>query len=268
MFGGLLLGGTIAKLVYDTNKSLTMDEKALSKFGKAFEREAEARYLIQMKEEQTDKRLMNVVKKKKSIINSSIPKFIEVYDSIQKVVLENDSNNVDITRLNSDYKKINKFSTALSVKSQLTDKELICTWLFKGLGSTFVKDSERYMSAANSQMSFARTAYSQAESIAEVYDAIVARADRIANLLASMNALFIKSISETKGIIEKNGINVKNYSENDKATLMTCVNIAAAMCDIVNVPVLEDNGEICKAAEDMISTGEEYLNKMSDLLLS
>ena len=124
-------------------------------------------------------------------------------------------------------------------------------------------DSERYLSAANSQMREANVIYSQSESIGAVYDAIVGRADRISNLLMTMNALFIRSINETSLTIEKNGLNVRNYNDYDKGVLMTCVNIAAAMSDIIDVPVVDEKGQICESAMEMITTGEKYLEKMN-----
>lgn len=130
------------------------------------------------------------------------------------------------------------------------------------------KDSERSLSAASNQLRAANVVYSQAESVAAVYDAIVERADRIAKLLMAMNALFIKSIQETDNVIGKNGLDVRNYDEFDKGVLMTCVNIAGAMSDLINVPVVDEDGLVSQAAEEMIATGENYLSKMKTLINS
>ena len=129
-----------------------------------------------------------------------------------------------------------------------------------------VMDSERYLSAANSQVRSANVVYSQAQSVGEVYDAIVARADRISNLLMAMNALFVKSITETERVINANGLNVRNYSEYDKGVLMTCVNIAGAVSDIIDVPVVDEKGVLCDSALEMIETGENYIEKMRQLM--
>ena len=112
----------------------------------------------------------------------------------------------------------------------------------------------------------ANVVYSQAQSVGEIYDAIVARADRIANLLMTMNALFIKSIEETERVINKNGLNVRNYNDFDIGVLMTCVNMAAAMSDIIDVPVVDEEGIICESGIEMIETGEKYISKMKQLI--
>ena len=47
---------------------------------------------------------------------------------------------------------------------------------------------------------------------------------------------------------------------------MTCVNLAGAMSDIINIPVLDENGELCKAAVEMIQSGEDYLARMNETI--
>lgn len=258
--------GALAKTFYSVDKSMKMDEKALKKYAKAFEKSEEAEALIRKKEEFTDKRLVNVAKKKRAIVKSTVPKFVEVYSQIQKINIQNNStlNEVAICK---NVKKISALnSIALSVKTDLSDKQLLCGLFIKGFGRMMEIDSERYLSAANSQMRAANVACSQAQSIAAVYDAIAAHADRVSKLLMAMNALFIRSIKETSLTIERNGLNVRNYSDYDKGVLMTCVNIAAAISDIIDVPVVDENGQICEAAKEMIETGEKYLAKMNQVV--
>lgn len=260
--------GALGPLAYSANKSLKLDEKALNKYAKAFEKSAEAELLIKKKAEFTDKRILNVAKKKRAIIKVTMPKFIEVYSKIQKIEIENNKNiNEMIECTNID--KIGTLNNlSLSIKKDFSDKELVCGIIFKGFCNMIVKDSERYVSAANIQMKNANVQYSQAESISLIYDAIIARADRIANLLVAMNALFIRSINETSKTIEKNGLNVRNYSEYDKGVLMTCVNFALAISDIINIPVVDENGKLHDSAKNMIITGENYLSKMDKIIRS
>lgn len=255
--------GALVKTFHSVDKSLKMDEKALKKYAKAFERSEEADLLVRNKAEFADKRLMNVAKKKRAIVQSTVPKFVNVYSQIQKIELGNKTT-VNEIAIRDNVKKLAVLDAlSVSVKKDFTDKELVCGLITKGFGKMMEMDSERYLSAANNQMRAANVAYSQSESISAVYDAIVVRADRISNLLMAMNALFIKSINETANTIEKNGLNVKNYTDYDKSVLMICVNIAAAMADIIDVPVVDEKGQICESAMEMIVTGEKYLEKMN-----
>nr|MBP3598322.1 hypothetical protein [Eubacterium sp.] len=268
MITEILIGAGVAKALYSADKASKMDEKALKKYAKAFEQSEEAELLVKKKAEYTDKRLENVAKKKRAIIKVTVPKFVEVYEKIQRIDLESTSCVDEIRYLRSETELKSIDSLAISAKQEFTDKELICGWLFKGLPKMIEMDSERFLSAAKSQMRVSNVVYSQCQSIAQVYDAIVARADRIADLLVKMNILFTKSIDETKRVIDKNGIDVKDYNEYEKGVLMTCVNIAVALSDIVNVPVVDAKGQLCESAMQMIETGEQYLKKMNKVLES
>lgn len=255
--------GVLAKTFYSANKSLKMDENALKKYAKAFERSEEADLLVRKKSEFADKRLMNVAKKKRSIVQSTVPKFVDVYGQIQKIELEKKTAVNEIAIRDNVRKLAVLDALSVSTKKDFTDKEFVCGLITKGFTKLMEMDSERYLSAANSQMRAANVVYSQSESIVAVYDAIIARADRISNLLMAMNALFIKSINETSLVIEKNGLDVRNYNSYDKGVLMTCVNIAVAISDIIDVPVVNEDGQICESAMEMIATGERYLEKMN-----
>ena len=61
---------------------------------------------------------------------------------------------------------------------------------------------------------------------------------------------------------------VKNYSEYDKSVLMTCVNFAVALSDIIDVPVVDEKGQICQEAEKMIVSGEKYLKQINQVINS
>ena len=81
-----------------------------------------------------------------------------------------------------------------------------------------------------------------------------------------MNALFVGSIAETERTIAKNGLDIGNYSEYEKGVLMTCVNIAAAMSDIITIPVVNEQGQLYESAREMVEKGEQYLKKMNQLI--
>lgn len=257
----IIEGLVLCTVVSSAIKAGKIDDRALKKYARAFEKEEEAELMVKQKREFTDKRLVNVLKKKKAIMEFTFPRFLEVYGQIQEINLEQGKEltlSVDLSNIN----KINNLqSLSINLKKNLTNKEVLCS-----LFNIMTKDSERYLSAANSQFRAANVVYSQAESICEVYNAIIARADRISALLMKMNVLFTKSIEETAKTISRNGLNVYAYSDYDKGVLMTCVNFAAAIADIIQVPVVTDKGEIPETALKMIQTGEEYINKMNDVI--
>jgi len=262
----LIIGGAIVHTFRCADKCLKLDNRAMKKYAQAFERNAEASLMVKNKAELLDKRLQNVAKKKRAVIKVAFPRFVDVYSQIQQVQLEQDNSLAVIPASTS----VEHFSpvtiSSIVNKKEFTDKELVCGLLTRGLGNMMVKDSERLMSAARRQLSAANVAYSQAESICTVCDAVIARADRIANLLMAMNVLFLKAIEETQKTIGRNGLNVRNYSENDKGILMTCVNMAVAMTDLIDIPVVNSEGEIAESAVKTIRTGEKYLSEMKQVI--
>lgn len=261
-----MVAASVGALLYSANKANEMDDAARAKYAKAFTKEAEAQQIVEQKKMYADKRLENVAKKKRAIINVSLPMFAKVYEQIQKVNIEHKDTNVDFLGY-SEMRKLNILDTTdIISKKEFSDKELVLGIAFKGISGMMIEDSKRNLSAANSQMSAANVVYSQAKSISALYDAIAERANRIAKLLASMNALFIGSISETEDTINRNGLDVRNYSERDKTTLMMCVNIAVAMTDLLKIPVVDENGQITQAAVDMLLAGEESLNKINEAM--
>ncbi|CBH21396.1 protein of unknown function [Acetoanaerobium sticklandii] len=268
MIIGSLAAGAVIKTFYNVDKCIKLDEKALKKYASAFEISKEAELAVIKKAEFTDKRLMNVAKKKRAIIEVSIPKFIQVYENIQKIEVENKVliNELEILK---DFDKVYKLEVfSLSTKKSFTDKELICGLAMKGLSKMWVMDSERNLSAANNQLSTANVLQAQAESIVSMYDAIIARADRLSNLLMALNALFIKSIHETDCTIRKNGLDIKIYTDYEKGVLMTCVNIAKGLSEIIDVAVVDENGKIFQSGLDLIIKGEKHLNSMRTILNS
>lgn len=260
--------GAIAKTFYSVDKAMKMDEKALKKYAKAFEIQEEAALMVKKKSELADKRLGNVVKKKRAIIENTVPQFVEVYSQIQKIDLTLKDHSTEIILSNKKEADMKFQMMTISHKQNLTDKELVCGLLVKGVGKMIEKDSERYLSAASSQLRAANVVQSQAESIVAVYDAVIEQADRIAKVLMSLNALFVKSIQQTSEVIHKNGLDIKNYDDFEKGVLMTCVNLAKAMSEMIDIPVVDENGVICQTAREMIVTGENYINKMNGLINS
>lgn len=255
----------LAALAYCADKSNKMDAQALAKRSKAFTKEAEARDLVYQKRSTAEKKMQNVAKKKRAIIESTLPRFVEVYQKIQKIDLTiSDKNELAVY---NQFQKSNAIQAMqVVIQKPLTDGQLITEYIFKGIGGMMIADSKRNLSAAKSQLSAANVVYSQAQSVAEVYDAIIGRAERIASLLMRMNALFLGSVFETEKVITQNGTNAKAYNQQDMGILMTCVNLAGAMSEIINIPVLDENGELCKATVEMIQTGEAYIEQMNDLI--
>ena len=88
------------------------------------------------------------------------------------------------------------------------------------------------------------------------------KANSLLMLLAKLNALFLKSIQYTSEIIERRGLNKRSYSVDDKKALMTCVNFATTLSDILKAPLFDSNGKLSNQIDATLSTGNEYIKKM------
>lgn len=260
------LSSLLLKTVYETNKSMKIDEKAIQKYGKAFTKSQDAAVRLQNKVEYMDKRLANVANKKRAVINVSFPEFIRVYEKVQRIEIDQSSPKADKQLL----KIMNDFSERKPIRAippeALTDKQLICTWFFHGLGKTMIKDSERKLSAAKQTMSASNIYVANAESAEALSDAVIGRADRLAKLLTGMNLLFVNITKRADELIQQKGYDVKNYADFEKGILMTLVNIADAISECIQIPVVDEEGKMYEAAVELIQKNEEYLEKMRELV--
>ncbi len=261
----LVVAGIAAGIYAPVNKSMKLDEKAMQKCGKAFEKAKSAQIKVKNKAEFADKRATNVANKKRTIINFSLQRFMEVYEKIQKIERKN-KQQTKIIEI-SDFSNLNWFITIPIASLQgFTTKQLICSVAVRGIVGTMVKESEQKLSAAKNTMNYARVYESQAESMIVIYDAIIERADRISDLLVKMNILFLRSIEETNRVINTNGTNVENYSEFDFEVLRTCVNIADAIIKLLDIPVVDEQGKLVEEAVTLIEKGQTFLNEMKSMM--
>ena len=77
-----------------------------------------------------------------------------------------------------------------------------------------------------------------------------------------MNALFLKSMQYTEEIINRNGVEVENYSDDEIDAIMNCINFAKALSDILKAPLFDSNGKLSKQIDDTLRTGNEYVRKI------
>ena len=264
---GLIAAGAGTILTMQAGKSAKIDEQAMKKYAKAFAKEEEAKQLIQKKEQQADQSLLKLARRKKGIIETTINDFLEMYKDIQKIHFTEGNGIKELSALSISTASVERLhSMSISCSKPMTDKELIVGSLFRGMGGMWIKQSERDLSAANSQVRASNVAYSQAETIAVIYDGIKDRADRMADLLKKMNAWLVLSIEEAKNTLTRNGLDVKNYSDNDILVIVNCVNWLKATKDIIDTPLFDSEGKLEEASLKAIETGERYIAEINSTI--
>ena len=149
---------------------------------------------------------------------------------------------------------------------QMSDKEIVGTFLFSweygGIGGAIKKDAKINLDIANTRSDEAEVIAYNIDTARVALAGIDDRANSLLTLLAKLNALFLKSIQHTGEIIERRGLNKRSYSVDDKEALMTCVNLAKMMSDILKAPLFDSNGKLSNQIDKTLSTGNEYIQKM------
>lgn len=261
----MLIAGTVAGAC----KSISMDEKALKKYAKAYEKAEEGQRLLSTKSELVDKRLNNVAKKKRAIIEYAIPKFIEINKKIRDLDIEVPSvNSVISTKIEEKLKVLGQMKRV--VKRSYTDKELLIGALFTPtplvLASIMVKDSKQFQSAANKQMSLANVQYEQALNMIEVLDEIEKKADRFSMTFATLNYMLQNILDDIENVISCNGKAINLYTKKDMVKIWASTEIIIALYKLMKEPILDNKGEIAIKAENLLIETDKRLAEINSML--
>lgn len=280
MIPSIVGAGIIGKFLYDINESHSMEEEAEEKRLEAIAREAEGWLLQKQEADRMQRRLNNIVRKRQAIMEYTLPRFVKVYGKIQTVLYESLPPSVIHT---TDLARIGDLPvSAIESYEGLSSNELASTWLLEGpvnfaaggiafltlgVGASMKKDSERALIAAGRQMRAANAVYAQAESHAQICRAICQFADRIAEITAAMNLLFTRAIAACDQLIQEKGTEKYAYTDEDVNILMTCANLAGAVCTILTVPIMDSQGKIAENGQELIASGVELLTEAQSMCL-
>lgn len=247
------------------NQALNFDEQALAALRKAGYIQANMAIQVEDHKRQAEESLNKLVNRKKAILSIHMSRFIQVYQKIQSIdfrpgegILEISSRQLTPACMDS----INAMTATALLP--LSEKELVTTYLLKGIGGAVREASQRNLEIAKSQLSLANVEKTHAKNYITAIDAIRDRANQISLLLAKIGALFNQSIQFTSKVIEKNGTDRTVYSDEDIGVLMTCVNLACAAKDILDAPILGRDGSVTEEALKAIETGQNSLDMLRD----
>ncbi len=266
----ILLAGVASGLIVEgfrgAIQSSSIDEDTQKRNAKAFERQIKAQELVRENQQRVDISLQKVANRKKGILLSSMAEFLEVYERVKKIEFQSGEGIIELYGNNNRMVSVGEVRQMVNlVKQPMSDSELAVGLLFKGLGRMMVEDSKRDLAVANSRVRQANVMYSQAETLSVALNAVIERAEHMADILAKVNLLFRRSIKATYHIIETNGMDHKKYNGDDRKKLMNCMNLASAIKQILDAPLLDQNCEITDEAQKALQVGNQYLQKMSEM---
>ena len=264
----IIVGGIIgAKSISDIWQADKYEREARSVNYEAYSLIETANRKLKSQSEKTESTLMKLANRKRGIMSSSLPKFIEVYEKIKRIEFEDVDLSDDSKALIIQSENINAINKMISVSGvQLSDKEIIGTYLFSieygGLFGAIKKDAKINLDLAYTRSNEAEVIAHNIDTARIAIEAIIAKAERFLKLLAQMNMLFLKSLQYTSELIERNGYNKRNYSVEDKKALMNCMNFAKAVKDILTVPLFDSDGKVSQQINQALETGNEYISQL------
>ena len=241
-------------------KSIKIDEATLSTLKEAYDTHAEAMESLKRHKQAVDTKLQKLVNRKRALLSGRLPQFIDVYQQIQRINFQPGAGILELENTAFTVRDTEEVTLMIdTARKPMTDKELVIKYLMRGAGGMLIADSKRNAQIADDQLYIASTIKAQTENMEIVLDAIGTRADQIANVLARFGILLGKSITETERIIGQNGLDRNRYSQSDRETLMTCVNLAKGIKDILDVPILGQDGSVTAESLKALECSQKQL---------
>lgn len=266
---GMTAGG-VTRFISDIWQADKYEREARNVNYEAFTMIEAASRKLRSQYEKLESTMMKLANRKRGIMSASLPKFIGVYEKIIKIDFE-EMHSVDgLNSLALRPDNLSNMNRMISVSGvQMSDKEIIGTfifsWEYNGMGGAIKKDAKIQLDLANTRSDEAEVIACNYDNYRTALEGIDDKADSLLKLLARLNALFLKSIQYTGEIIERRGLNKRNYSVDDKKALMTCVNLAKMMSDILKASLFDSNGKLSGQIDKTLSTGNEYIKKFQSV---
>lgn len=255
-------------IMYDKNQTKAHEKnlKSLHKVGEAEYKREEERKKMQAAVEKCAKR-------KRALITTSIKDFVELYSKIGRIKFQESEGINELEIIESKLPDIQVLTSATEVRIDVLDSKqetmlFLTRGFLGGAARSIRKESEQQLASANIIRRQADVIAAQYESIRIADELIYERVERITASLTEINRLLRKSNTVCNEIINKNGDDVKNYSQYEKDCLMTCVNTAKMLKDIIDVPIFEENGKISEDAEMLIDLGNNYMQEIKKIAVS
>lgn len=277
MIGFVVAAATTAKVVSDMKKSDELNESAQKKRIRAMRTLADAENDRAYEEERMEKSVFRLATRKKGVLTTSISRFIDVYGKIKKIrFLESDG----IRELDAFSPRCcNEMKDQIIIiqqkeitPSSALTKNVVVSSLFFGLAgaitASIVDDAKSRLDVASDKLKQARVYAEQQRICGLSYHSIAERADHMTDILTKLNMLFVKSLNNTEPLVEAKGDDRSYYKQDDIAQIGTCLNLAMAVKDILDAPILDRDGELAKETLAVIERGNQCVIEMQESIFA
>ena len=225
------------------DKSIELDEKAVKRLRKAYSLQHMSKVKIENALENHDIALAKLLTRKVAITQYSLKPFLDVFNKIIRIELMIDHN---------------------IVIKPFTGKEALVSLLKGGLPGLMIDDSKRNMAIAGKHLRIAESYANNAENICTMTEHIIQEANKVSDLLGALNIILLRAIKNSNDLIHVRGFNKNNYSEEDREILRNTINIAKAIKDIIDSPVLDDDGIINNQLKDCYCFAKDFYMRLNE----
>ena len=263
----LLIGGATIRLIGDIWKADDYNREARHVNYEAFTMVEAASRKFQSQREKLDETLTKLANRKRAVMSSSLPKFVGVYERIKRIDFDEMHALDDENALALRPENLSAINQMISVSGvQMSTEQTLGTFLFSweygGIGGAIKKEARINLDVAQTRSDEAEVIAHNIDTARIAVEGINDKAEAVLKLLTQMNALFLKSLQYTSGIIAQRGLDKRNYGVDDKKALMNCMNFAKAVADVLKAPLFDANGKLSRQVDETLSAGNEYVKKI------
>lgn len=267
----LLAGG--AKIIHDLKTSDELNEQARKKNIRALSRVAEAQIEQKNAEATMNQEILRLYNRKKAVLSTSMDSFLHLYEKIIKINFTETEGIIELKSFTPEIRKkiyTNINTARATAPMPVITKNVIVGFLLNGVTgaiiSSIVDDSQRNLDEARIRARQAEAVALQAQTISLSYQGITERVKRITDVLTRLNILFVKSIRYSNELIDKNGIQKSSYSFSNRQSLAVCVNLAKAVKDLLDAPIIDQNSEVSQKSLEAVQIGEQCLQAVNNTI--
>lgn len=262
-------GTALGVLLYkQVSESMNIDEQATKKNVKAFTKTADGqRKLKKCQEEVWDKLSVNA-KRKNGILTCHLKMFQEQYKVIRQIQFKKGRGIEELEKMDEIQKKVNQYVTLPCVATGkiMTDPQLLVSLVLKGgIGGLMIADSKDNLKLSRRNMAMADAAAAQIDSVCIALNGIARHIEIMNELLEKLGMLYMKSVRNITAVLEKNGIDESNYSDQDIDAINTALIMTKLIYRIINTPVIDEDGMIEKESSNVVKEGQKLLESLESV---
>lgn len=129
-------------------------------------------------------------------------------------------------------------------------------------GAFMASKAKKALYEAEENYDKARTFDEQSKNISTELTAVAKRSTQIEEILNNLNSYFAMSNDAMLDVVFEAGTNWNNFNRKQKETVGACAQLAKTIKNILDTPLLGEDGKLTYASQEAVSIGKEVLYKL------